>query len=425
MSVLDGDARFLLPQEPYARILTRRRDAPAGYQTRAFAALPSPEQPVLFVPTDRANVAEYVLRMWTVPMTRFRAFRKDVLVRVARPVLARRAALVVASPVPGEPFVLAAAATRFALGADLDWFLLCGQGDELARCGFVVFPRDAKHPEWMVKFSRARGYADPFERDERASALVAAAGGQTARRAPRLLGRFAAAGHEASVETAAVGTQLSGLLESPRTELAARELVDEIANWIVTVGVETRCGPPIEELERLRRDVLPQWDVTDDLLDGLEPVRGVLQHNDLGSWNIVADPRNREFTILDWESARSCGLPLWDLWYFLADALRAIDPHRDDDPAASFRRLFRGDAPSSALLFRWTREAVERLGIPTATVGRIATLCWLHHGRSHASRADALALHGSEAAGIRWPAEEYPRIWLEDPCLGAEWSAWQ
>ena len=424
MTVLDGDARFLLPGDDAARILTSRVDVPAGYGSRGFAALPSLDDAVIFVPNDRANVAEYVVRNWTVPLTRARALRKRVLVRVARPVLARRTALVVASPSSLEPLLLEAAVKEFALASDLDWFMLCGQGDELARCGFVVFPHGAKRPRWIVKFSRARGYAEPFERDQSAAALVTAAGGQAALRAPQLLGRFNVEGHEASLETAAIGSQLSGLLESPSTRRASRRIVDAIAHWILTVAVETRGGPPTDELTRLRREVLPVWGATPTLLDGLDQIGGVLQHNDLGTWNIVADPNDGEFTVLDWESARRSGLPLWDLWYFLADALRAIDAAGPDDPGAAFRRLFRGDSPSSALLFRWTREAVERLGIPPASVAKLATLCWLHHGLSHTSRAQALERHSVDGAAIRWPTEDYPRIWLDDPGLGATWSAW-
>jgi hypothetical protein len=424
VSLSRDDAQFLLPRTEGARIVTRRTDAPPGYESRGFAALPSLEQPVLFVPTDRGNVARYVLQNWTVAMNRRRALRKNVLVRIAGPVLSHRTALVVASPATADPFILHAAAEKFELGPELDWFLLCGQGDELARCAFILFAQGATRPRWIVKFSRARDYTIPFERDERAAALVAAAGGQVARHAPRFLGRFAADGHEASVETAAVGTQLSGLLESPIARHASRRLVESIAHWILAVAAETRGGPPIDELERLRRDVLPFYDAAPDLVNGLEQIDGVLQHHDLGSWNIVVEPRDREFTVLDWESARSSALPMWDLWYFLADALRAIDTRRGDDPGDAFRRLFRGEAPSSPLLFEWTRRAVDRLAIPPNAVGSLATLCWLHHGRSHASRARALGDHGNESAAVRWPTQDYPRIWLDDPLLGTEWSVW-
>jgi hypothetical protein len=422
--LLQDDARFLLPGAEGARIVTRRSDTPNGWESRGFAALPSLEQPVLFVPTDRGNVARYVLQNWTVPMNRRRALRKKVLVRIGGPVLSRRTALVVASPATADPFLLRAAADKFELAPELDWFLLCGQGDELARCAFVVFSQAAKRPQWIVKFSRARGYAVPFERDERSAALVAAAGGQVARHAPQFLGRFVADGHEASVETAAVGTQLSGLLESPIARQTSRRLVESIAHWTLAVAAETRGGPPMDELERLRRDVLPFYGATSELLNGLERIDGVLQHNDLGGWNIVVEPRDREFTVLDWESARSSGLPLWDLWYFLADALRAIDTRRGDDPADAFSRLFRGEAPSSPLLFDWTRRAVDRLGIPPSAVGRLATLCWLHHGRSPASRARALGQHANESAAMRWPTQDFPRIWLDDPLLGTGWSVW-
>ena len=113
-----------------------------------------------------------------------------------------------------------------------------------------------------------------------------------------------------------------------------------------------------------------------------------MQHNDLGPWNIISEGGS-EFIAVDWESANPSGLPLWDLWYFLAHALRLLDGEDAADDTA-FSRLFRGGAPSSPELFRWTRTAVEALEIPPDAVGRLATLCWLHHGLSREARSAAL-----------------------------------
>ena len=102
----------------------------------------------------------------------------------------------------------------------------------------------------------------------------------------------------------------------------------------------------------------------------LASLPAVLQHNDLGTWNIVSDG-GADFTAVDWESANPSGLPLWDLWYFLADALRLLDGEEAADSGA-FARLFRGEAPASPELFRWTRTAVEALAIPAQVVGKLA-----------------------------------------------------
>ena len=422
MNLLHTDARFLLPKDDDARLAGYPATAPSGLRTRVYAALPSLDQPVLYVPTDSRTLGSYVLRTWTFPKTRFRALRKQLLVRAAPQALARRKAVTVISS-GRQPLLVEAAAEAFQLGRELDSFLVSGQGDELARGVFVVFERDAVIPSWIVKFSRAADYVEPFDRDARGLALAAAAGGQVAAHAPRLVGRFTAARHEASVETAAVGSSLSGILGSFGSRARKLELVDAVAEWILSVGLETRCESVRDELERLARDVVPRWGVEQRVLAGLERVRGVLQHNDLGTWNVVSE-RAGSFSVLDWENARPCSLPLWDLWYFLADALPLVDGQQDERPAA-FRQLFRGDAPSSEHLFGWTRRAVDALGIPPELVGRIATLCWLHHGLSHQARTAALQENASDPTARRWPPEQYPQIWLDDPRLGVDWRCWQ
>jgi hypothetical protein len=421
MNLLQTDARFLLPKDADARLAGYPATVAPGLRTRVYAALPSLDQPVLYVPTDSRRLGSYVLRTWTFPKTRIRAIRKHVFVRAAPQVLARRKAVTVISP-RRQPLFVETAAEAFQLGRELDSFLVSGQGDDLARGVFVVFDGHAAAPSWIVKFSRAPGYVDPFDRDARGLALAAAAGGSVAARAPRLIGRFTAAGHEASVETAAVGSSLSGVLGSAGSRARKLELVDSIAEWIIGAGVATQCESVRDELERLERDVVPRWSVDRRVLAGLDRVRGVLQHNDLGAWNVVSE-RAGSFSVLDWESAQPCGLPLWDLWYFLADALPLVDGKQDEPPAA-FRQLFRGDAPSSQHLFAWTRRAVEALGVPAELVGGIATLCWLHHGLSHHARTAALQENASDPTAHRWPPEHYPRIWLDDPRLGVDWQCW-
>ena len=180
-----------------------------------------------------------------------------------------------------------------------------------------------------------------------------------------------------------------------------------VADWIVRVGVETRHDGAGPELERLRNEVITSWPTApDDLLHGLSGLPAVLQHNDLGPWNIISEGGS-EFTAVDWESANPSGLPLWDLWYFLAHALRLVDGKHGADGTA-FSRLFRGEAASSPELFRWTRTAVEALDIPPEAVGRLATLCWLHHGLSREARSAALDRVAQGGETLTPAANAYP-----------------
>ena len=304
----------------------------------------------------------YALSAWSAPQTRARVLRRRVVLRLPR--LALRLAgwphVTIATRDAGAPYVVEAALQQLGLEDSVDWLLICGQSDDLGRAAFLLFPESAPQPRWLVKFVRVPGYSDPIDRDERALQAVAAAGGAAAAHAPRFVGRFEVSGLAASIETAAAGRRLSAVLGSAASRSAKTKIVDAVAEWIVRVGVETCHDGVAPELERLRTGVVGSWpDAPDDLLNGLSGLPAVLQHNDLGTWNIISDGGS-DFTAVDWESANPSGLPLWDLWYFLAHALRLLDGEAAADavplPVSSAARrrrrpsCFAGRAPRST---RW------------------------------------------------------------------------
>jgi hypothetical protein len=315
----------------------------------------------------------------------------------------------------GPPAILQAAGS-LGVRSD-DWLLSLGTGDALQRAVFHVL--DGPEAAWVVKFSRVPGYRSSFARDEAGLALAAAAGGVVAAHAPRHLGLLEVGGLTASVETAAPGRQLLHLLRT-----GPMSLVDGIAAWIGDVGEQTaRPAPALEgERARLRRLVATdgaRLGIPADLVDRLPQVRGVLQHNDLGSWNIISDGRG--FTVVDWESARDVGFPLWDLLYFAADVLPRLDGPADVDTLVRRTlRVFAGDSPHSARLFGWLKPAADRAGVPTSALGSLATLCWLHHGQSAGHRETAL--EGAAPAPLGHLALLAPS-WAEHPGLGVAWPS--
>jgi hypothetical protein len=365
---------------------------PDGYVSRRYVVFGSRDRPTLLVPRDRSNAISYALSAWSAPRTRPRMLRAHLVARLPRLALrlARWPVVTIATHDASPPYVVAAALELLELESPVDWLLLCSQSDDLGRAAFLLFPEGAPRPRWIVKFVRIPSYSDPIDRDERALAVVAAAGELVAAHAPRFVGRFEVGGLAASIETAAAGRRLSAVLGSAASRAAKQRIVD--------------AGAP------------------GDLLDGLSGLPAVLQHNDLGPWNIVSDGGS-EFTAVDWESANPSGLPLWDLWYFLADALRLLDGEDAADGVA-FARLFRGEAASSPELFRWTRTAVEALRIPSQAVGKLATLCWLHHGLSHEARGAAVDSLAHGGGTLTPAAVAYPRVWLSDPELGSGWRSW-
>src|SRR3954451_22103711 len=404
----------------------------SGRAASQLLVLGTPERPTALVPLGSADPAAYYLgRMAapTRPMRRLRNGAGAALVRGGVPVACLvGGSRIVTVLVPHADcgalphLVSVACAAAAPPTARLGWVLALGRGDDLQRAVFHVL--DHGRLRRVVKFSRVRGAVDAFDRDETGLHLAASAGGTVSAHAPSLVARLEVDGLPGSVETAAAGRPLvDRLVRRPGP------VVDAITRWVVDVGISTAVPPDRLEHggESLSTEVLPAWaargapaDLLDDLLAGLPPVPGVLQHNDLGSWNILTD--GRDFTVVDWESARAVGMPLWDLLYFLADALIRMEGPADVELME--RRclaLFRGSSPYSSTLFGWVRTAVARLGVPPEAVGRLATLCWMHHGLSAPVRESALA--GAPPA----PLGHLARLagpWLADRDLGPTWSRW-
>jgi hypothetical protein len=421
-----GAEQIIVEGRAGTRVLKRARLAVATY-----LPLPRIEAPSVILPLQRRSpVPRYVLERWRPaagPMKRARDRTAAALIAAGalppfRPwqtIAARRE----------QPPFLIAAASSVGIPQDSRWFMMPGQGDPLTRGLFQIFPARDAAPEWVLKFARVADYPDPFDRDERGLRLAAEAGGAVAAHAPSLLGRVEVDGLHASVETAARGELLAMLLRRRRRAASSMEAVEAICAWILRVARETLSPPAAltDERRRLAEDVVPRW--TDrgappDLVERLPELPAVLQHNDLGTWNVVvASPA--EFVAIDWESARRHGLPLWDLLYFLTDALSALDgADSHEERAAASIRLLRGDSPSSETLFRWVRRAVDETGIPADAVGAIATLGWLHHGLSHVPRRSA-AESVEPGSGIVDPVGLLAPAWLRDPALGVSWSRWR
>jgi hypothetical protein len=392
---------------------------------------PTREEPVLVLAPEHRRASAAAIAGLAAADRPWKLVRAEVARRLAlhgalpRPPAAAAPA---AARAPGPP-ALVGAAGELGVPAGAEWSLALGTGDVLSRNVFHLLPPGENDPAWVVKFARTPGYADPFDRDERGLGLAAAAGGAVAARAPALVGRFELEGLAASVETAAAGRRLRETLLLPGGRERKLSAVDAVASWALAAARATAAPPEALEAERgrLGAEVLPHWldaGAPPELVDALPPLPGVLQHNDLGTWNVIA--RGPEFTVVDWESAREHGLPLWDLLYFLADALALLDGAADGEQRHLHTlRLFRGELPSSRHLFAWVRRAVEELALPPEAVGPVATLCWLHHSRSHLARGDALAAAGATGAASLHGTELVGGAWLADPALGPSWRAWQ
>lgn len=403
----------------------RRRLRRAGVRAAAMLVRPDAAAPRLLIPLGEREAAAYAIAHWSAGDTRPRQLRNAVAARVAeRGLLPELGPVVTVGATSGRsrpPYFLRAA-EPLGVPPAAGWFMTCGGTDHLSRNVFHVFPPGEEAPAWVLKLARLPGYDDPFRRDEIGLGLAAAAGEAVAGHAPRLVGRFQVEAVEASVETAARGARLYAALVAPGSEATKLRHLEAIAEWLLTVARETATPPErlAPELDRLVHDVVPRWStcgVTAELVRALPPLPAVLQHNDMGCWNIVAGKAG--FTVVDWESASRHGLPLWDLAYFLTDALGTLAGGRDDD----MLRLLRGESARSPFLFGWIRRAARELAIPDHAVGPVVTLGWLHHGLSLGKRAEALEQMGAGDPVSPALVGRLAPVWLADPALGVEWKA--
>jgi hypothetical protein len=405
------------------------------YGVRRLLLRPTRERPTLALPLDQPTPVSYALERWSIVDRRWKKAR----MRAARALASRGVFPSWASPVVtvvtrgAGPPAFVAAAGELGVPADASWFLTFGQGDALSRNAFQLFRAGSEEPEWVLKFARVAGYSKRFDSDDRGLRLARAAGDPITAHTPRMVGRFDVDGVHASLETAAAGRRLRDVLRTPGSRARKLDLIERIGGWILELGRLTRTSPEAmaAEHERLRSEVVPSWSglgARPDLVDALPRLSAVVQHNDLGTWNVVAD--DGDFVVVDWENVREAALPLWDLLYFLADALMILDHPQASEAApeqlpARMARLFAGEAPSSPVLFASVRRAAEAAAVPADAVAPIATLCWLSHSLSAAAHnmdiaaftpQDPPRLHGFEGMA---PA------WMEHPALGPAWSAWR
>jgi hypothetical protein len=411
---------------------SRQRPFRGGdYQARRLLLRPTRERPTLALPLDQPAPVSYALEHWSIVDRRWKTAR----MRAARVLVSRGLFPSWASPVvtvatrAAGPPTLVAAAAEHGVPSDVSWFLTFGQGDALSRNTFQLFRAGSDQPEWILKFARVADYSERFDNDERGLQLAHAAGDLIAAHAPRLVGRFDVDGVHASLETAAAGRRLRDVLLTPGGRTDKLRLIDRIGGWILELGRLSQTSPEAmgAERKRLRSGVVPRWSelgVHSELVDELPPLPAVAQHNDLGTWNVVAD--DGDFVVVDWENTREAALPLWDLLYFLGDAFVLLDgSHAPEERPARMVRLFAGEAPSSPLLFSWVRRASEAAAIPPDAVGAIATLCWLSHSLSAgAHNLDLAALTPLDPPRLHG-LEGMARAWMAHPGLGPSWSAWR
>jgi CelD/BcsL family acetyltransferase involved in cellulose biosynthesis len=426
---LRHNARTVLVTDS-ARVRSLRR---RGYRCEGFVIRSGRVGPRMILPTGRRSLALVALveRSETRGVRRLRNQLGATLIRLNVAWGSRRFAM--GTREQGDLPALCSAGLQAAGidGAQARWYLQLGDGDDLQSAAFHIGSRPDV-ARWVAKFGRIPSSRSRFELEWQGIELIERAGPDIAAHVPTVMGRTFVADLPISAETAARGPTLAVWLRRTRFGDFERRRIEEIAAWIIELGKRSTQPPASLDRERvrLRDEVLAHWlgsGAPADLVERLPPVPGVAQHNDIGTWNIMGDAS--AWTVLDWEDAEETGLPLWDLLYFLTDALSTVEIGRVPGDAAENAlhalALLRGELPTSALLFDWLRCGADALSVPLDAVAPIVTLSWLHHAGSYAKRQARL----QQAPGTSpVPVPYLGRIgaaWLADPRLGAAWPAWR
>jgi hypothetical protein len=385
-----------------------------GWSRRTIVPLPHPAEPELLLPVGGGSAVRYAIRRWRIRSVR-NTVARELLARGLAPPGRRR--VTVAARSGGPPFFVARALEELPTN-EAGWFAAFDRfAGAFSRGAFYLFPPGAKAPEWVVKFARQPGLAHLFEGDERGLAAAARGPALVARRAPRLVTRFEIDGLHASVETAATGERLPTLLERSKPTRGLAE-IDRIAAWLVDVAAATKSTPAALEPERRQLEELLARGLLTPPLD-LGDVPAVFQHGDLNAENMFV--RSDDFEVVDWESATSHGFPLWDLFFFLTDALAIVDGVDSEEARTRhFVRLWRGELESSRVLYRWTRSLAEAVALPTAAVGALATALWVSYAVRDSEQLARLA--EVEPTPGEPPTLQIARRWLSEPGLGPSWQ---
>jgi hypothetical protein len=172
-------------------------------------------------------------------------------------------------------------------------------------------------------------------------------------RIPRVLHHGAHEGFEILVVT-----PLSGHPRFDASRLTGRR-IDAAARIFSLRGPPTTIA---EHLDFAAGD--DGWDRRRDTVRTVtEPIAGVslpsgLVHGDFAPWNLIDD--GRRIGVIDWEYARSDGLPFWDLWHFAV--LTAVSVGRDRMRRSILRAML-GEGRLAGALARYAETCRVPVGL--------------------------------------------------------------
>jgi hypothetical protein len=112
----------------------------------------------------------------------------------------------------------------------------------------------------------------------------------------------------------------------------------------------------------------------------------VLEHGDLGVWNVLVAADQRPI-VLDWEAGVERGMPLWDLLYLLR-SYAASSARGGPARAAAVVDLLDGRPPFGEMFRTAVSGWVAAVRLDPELVHPLLLTCWAHRALKEASRRE-------------------------------------
>ena len=263
----------------------------------------------------------------------------------------------------------------------------------------VLFLLDAAAdtPRYVVKMPRHPDEGGRLVREANALRTLAAAEVDDAVAVPRTA-FSGSAGREGLPVLGQVGLagapfrrRMSGSPDDP--------LLATLVDWTTGLGARTavlaapgevasRLEPVLEDVLRRgasqeERRVLPEAVAA---LGGATDLPLVLEHGDLGVWNVLVRLDGRP-AVLDWEAGGPRGMPLWDLLYLLR-SYAASSARAGADRTSVVLDLLAGRPPLGDCFVGATGQYASALRLDPSVLVPLLLTCWMHRAQKEASRRE-------------------------------------
>jgi len=295
------------------------------------------------------------------------------------------------------PAYLRALATEAGLPLDgYRWGLWAGGQYSSRKVLFYLFEGVQATPRYLVKLVRDVAFNPRLENEARALCQLHALGFGKQHLLPQVA--FSGCAGDLSVvgETLVEGAPfLSRTALSPTCPLAQAAVA-----WLTDLGTETVTWQPAQAVASALEQLFERFqalyhlpDAERDFLAGQiarlgeteQPFPLVFQHGDPGPWNMLVAPDGR-IALLDWESAETQGMPLWDLFYFLRSyALNVSRTQGISNRLAGVTRHFLAESPLSAWIVETVHHYCAQVGVGSQYVEPLYYACWMHRALKQAT----------------------------------------